>query len=290
MVLDVNGHRMTAQDFSQELAFQLKDQDALSAKDPKLLNRLKVKVAEDFIVQVLTEDWAREQALLVKAEDLEAQINEVRKSYPDDIAFQQALAEEGITFKAWKDRLHATLLQKQVVRKLSENTSPPTESELQSYYQQHKPEFTQRETAQVRQILVATESDANTVEEQLKRGKKMADLAKKYSISPEAVDGGMVGWLEKGMSEVFEQAFRMKQGARSPVIKSSFGYHIFEVTGRRPARTKPFPEVKDEIRRNLLEKKEHSAYLSWLEERVRKAKVYKDQEFIDALKVETKVQ
>jgi len=32
---------------------------------------------------------------------------------------------------------------------------------------------------------VATESDAKTIDDQLKHGKRMTDLAKKYSISPE---------------------------------------------------------------------------------------------------------
>lgn len=290
VVIDANGKTMTAQAFAQELAYRLKDQDALSAKDPKLVALTKAKVAEDFIVQNLTEDWARENNLLVRAEDLEKQIQSVQKSYPDDLAFQQALAEEGTTFKAWKDRLQQTLLQKMVAKKLAESLAPPTEAEAQAYYQQHKSQFSMRETAQVRQILLATETDAKTVEEQLKKGKRMADLAKKYSISPEASEGGMVGWLEKGLSDVFEPAFRMKQGARSPIVRSPFGYHIFEVTGRKPAHNKAFPEVKAEIKRILMEKREQSAYLSWLEQQVRKARVFKDQDFIDAIKVETKIQ
>jgi hypothetical protein len=60
--------------------------------------------------------------------------------------------------------------------------------------------------------------------------------------------------------------------------------------GRKPSRNRPFTEVKDEIKRNLMEKKKQSLYLAWLEERVRKARVFKDQAFIDALKVETKLQ
>lgn len=290
VVLDVNGRQMMAQEFAQELAYRLKDQDALSAKDPKLVNVMKAKIVEDFVVQTLTEGWAKENGVVVKAEELDAEIATVQKSYPDDMAFQQALTDEGTTFKAWRDRLHNTLLQKQVAKKVVEVSGGPTEAEMQAYYQEHREQFVQRETAQVRQILVATESDAKAMEDQLKKGKKMADLAKKYSISPEASEGGMVGWIEKGLSDVFESAFRMKQGQRSPVFKSAFGYHIFEVTGRKPQRTRPYNEVKADIKRILMEKKEQSLYLAWLEEQIRKARVFKDQAFIDALKVETKTQ
>src|SRR3954467_7780778 len=105
VVLDVNGKQMTAQAFSQELAYRLKDQDALSAKDPKTVNLVKARIAQEFIVQTLSEDWAKENSVVVKAEELDEQIKKIQQSYPDDLAFQQALAEEGITFKAWRDRL-----------------------------------------------------------------------------------------------------------------------------------------------------------------------------------------
>lgn len=288
VVMDVNGKPLTAEMFSQELAFRLRDQDALSAKDPKLVGVMKNQIVQDFLVQALTESWAKEHQIFVKAEELNNQILRVQKSYPDDLAFQQYMAEQGISFKTWKSRLQDTLLQKEVAKKLFEGISQPTEAEIQAYYNQHKSEFTVREMAQVRQILVATESDAKAIDDQLKKGKRLSDLAKKFSISPEGARGGDVGWIEKGMSEIFESAFRMKQGQRSPVFKSSYGYHIFEVSGRKPAHVKPIAEVKGQIKSILMEKQEQALYLSWLEEQVRKARVFKDQAFIDALKVETK--
>lgn len=290
VVLDVNGINLTGEAFAQELAYRLKDQDALSAKDPRTVSEVKAKIVQDFIVQTLTEAWAKKSEVMIKAEDLDAQIKAVQTSYPDDLTFQQALAEEGISFKAWKNRLQNTLLQKAVTKKISESIEAPTDTEMQTYFNLHKSDFNVRETAQVRQILVATESDAKSMENQLKRGKRMSDLAKKFSISPEASQGGMIGWLEKGMSDTFEQAFRMKSGTRSPIIKSDFGYHIFEVAGRKPAHSKSYTEVKDDIKRILMEKREQTAYLAWLQEQVRQARVFKDQDFIDALKVETKIQ
>ena len=290
VVLDVDGHQLTAQQFAQELAFQLKDQDALTAKDPKVVAAAKARICDDFIVQTLSEEWAKDHSLILKAEDLEARIKEYQSSYPDDLAFQQALAEEGLSFQAWRDRLKQTLLQKLVVGTVAAQITPPTEAEMQTYYNEHKARFSNPEAAQVRQILVATESDATAIEAELKQGKKMTDLAKKFSISPEGPTGGNVGWLEKGASDVFEPAFRMKLGQRSPVIKSSFGYHIFELTGRKPAHSKAYKECRDEIKRILMEKREQSLYLAWLEQQTRKARVFKDQDFIDALKVETKVQ
>lgn len=288
--MDIDGRQLTAEGFAQELAYRLGEQDALSAKDPKYLAIIKAKIVEDFIVQTISEEWAKENDVIVKAEDLDKEIRQVQNSYPDDLAFQQALAEQGITFRDWKSRLQATLLQKQVSQKVISMAPSPTDADIQAYFRENSEDFIVRETAQIRQILVATEGDAKTIESELKSGKRLTDLAKKYSISPEGPQGGMVGWVEKGLTDVFEAAFRMKQGQRSPVVKSSFGYHIFEVAGRKPARKQALNEVKDEIKRILMEKNKQSLYLAWLEERVRKSRVFKDQAFIDALKVETKSQ
>jgi peptidyl-prolyl cis-trans isomerase C len=289
IVLDVNGRQMSAKEFAQELAFRLKDQDALSAKDPKMLKVTKDQISEEFLVQTLSEAWAKDNGVVVKAEEIDAQIAEIQKSYPDDSSFQQAISDQGMTFKAWRERLQNTMLQKLVARKVVEAAPSVTEAEMQQYYNEHRQQFEVPESAQVRQITVATESDAKAMEAELKKGKKMADLAKKYSISPEAAQGGNVGWVEKGLTDIFEPAFRMKQGQRSPVFKSSFGWHIFEVMGRKPSRIKTYSEAKDQIKSILMEKREQSLYLAWLEEQVRKARVFKDQAFIDALKVETKI-
>lgn len=288
-VLDVNGRRMRATEFAQELAYRLKDLDALSAKDPKLVKATKAKIAEDFVMQTLTEDWAKQNGVVIRAEDLENQIQTVRKSFPDDLAFRQALAEDGQTLKEWRERMQNTLLQRLVIKRLNASLTAPGETEAQTYYNQRRQDFAMRETAQVRQILVATEADAKTMDDLLKRGKSMAELAKKYSISPEGAQGGMVGWLEKGYGDVLDNAFRFKQGMRSPVIKSAFGYHILEVVGRKPAHVKAYPDVRDQIKRILMEKREQSVYFAWAEEQVRRARVFKDQDLIDGLNVETRI-
>ncbi len=289
-ILDVNGRQMNGQQYAQELAHRLKDHDVLAAKDPKLVKVIKAKIVEDFIVQALIEAWAKDNGIMLKAEDVEAQVQQIQKSYPDDLAFQQAFAEEGLTFSQWRERLQGSLLQKLVMQKIFEATEEPKEQELQDFYDNNKAQFSEKESAQIRQILVETESDAKIMESELKKGTSMTALAKKYSISPEGPRGGNVGWIEKGLSDVFEPAFHMKVGRRSPILKSAFGYHIFELVSRRPSRVRGYAESKTEVRRILMEKNEQSLYLAWLEQQTRKARVYKDQAFIDALKVETKAQ
>lgn len=289
VVLDVNGTKMRAGDFAKELAYRLKDQDALSAKDPKFVSQVKGRIEQDFIIQCLSEQWAKEKGFLVKAEELEAQIQKTKAGYPDDLTFQQLLAQEGISFKDWRDKMMATMVQKLVVEKLSETQVDPTDAEIKKYFDDNRTSFMLREAVKIRQVLLGSEGDAKTIEVELKRGKSFADLAKKYSISPEGQMGGDVGWMEKGQSEVFEPAIKMRIGSRSGIVKSPYGYHIYEVTAHRTQRPKTLSEVKDQIRTILVEKKQRDLYFGWLDEQTRKAHIFKDTDLINALKVETKL-
>ncbi len=288
IVIDVNGQTMTATQFAEELAFRLRELDALSAKDPLQLKRTKNQITEDFIVQSLSSQWAKDNGLLLKAEDVETEISIIRKGYPDDLAFQQSLAEQGLSYRTWRGKLELSLLQKMVIRKISENAPKPTDSEMQAYFQSHKADFMEKESVQIRQIVLNTENDAQAIDEQLKKGRSLTALIPKYSAEPQGKGNPSVMWVKKGEAPLFDSAFKLKVGRRSPIMKSEFGYHIFEVLARKAPKPKQFSDVKSNIERILMEKTEQTAYLSWLDAQVRKARVFKDQDFIDSMKVETK--
>lgn len=290
VVLQVNDLSMTASEFANALADQLKDFDALAVKDQPIVDRAKNEVIRSFIIRAITTDWAKNKQLFIRQEDLDQEITKIRRVYPDDLAFRRALAEEGQTFEEWKEQLKYSLLQKLVSDDLRKEIAAPEDKEIKDYYDNHKDEFKSGEEVQIRQIVLDSENNARRILEELKSGKKLDVLAKKYSIAPEAAKGGDIGWIEKGTLDIFDQAFTMKVGGRSPIMKSSYGYHIFEVIGKRPARVRPVDEVKNRIRRQLMEKREQAAYAAWLEKQVRRAKVFKDEKLIAGIYVQTRSQ
>lgn len=288
IVVDVNGQSLSAARFSQELAYRLRDLDALEAKDPHRLGEVKNHIVQDFEVQTLATQWAKRHNLILKAETLDAEIQKVRSSYPDNLAFQQELAGQGISFHEWRDRLEKSLIQKMVVEKINQAVESPTDAELKNYYQVHKDQFKTPAAVKIVQMILSSETDAKLIDQQLRKGHTLSSLAKKYAAEETENETPRTLWIHKGESPIFESAFKIKIGTRSPVLKSEFGYHIFEVLARRPAKNQSFSDVKGQIRRNILEKRQQAAYLSWLDQQLRKSRVFKDQAFIDALKIETK--
>lgn len=92
----------------------------------------------------------------------------------------------------------------------------------------------EQEMVWARHILVADESKAKSVYNQLKIGADFGVLASMYSIDTTTKDkGGDLGWFTKGkMVPDFEAGvWSMKVGAINPPIKTTYGYHLVQVLG-----------------------------------------------------------
>ena len=82
-------------------------------------------------------------------------------------------------------------------------------------------------------ILVDKQSQALKILEELKKGVKFEELAKKHSTCPSRKRGGNLGSFSKGqMVKQFEiAAFKLKVGeTTNEPIKTQFGYHIIKRT------------------------------------------------------------
>ena len=71
-------------------------------------------------------------------------------------------------------------------------------------------------------------------------------------------------------------------------FRDLFGYHIFQVKGRRSAKKIALKEVKKRISSQLLAEREQEAYSRWLEAEILAAKVYKNDALIRDIKVFTR--
>jgi peptidyl-prolyl cis-trans isomerase C len=287
VVVEVGPLQLKSAEFAERLAFRLKNFDALNAKNPKTVELAKSEVVTDFIHEAITIKWATENGIKIGDDDLKKEVDKVRASFPDDISFRQALAMENLSFAAWKKDVRRNLLQKKVFVNLRATVPEPSEEELRSYYKSHKSQFYRKAQVRLRQVVLENQDDAQRIYSQINKHSDFADLAKRFSVAPEASKGGDTGWISRGVLDVFDVAFKMPEGARSKVLKSPYGYHIFKVIGKKPNRQLSFNDSKDEIRRTLLADRDQAVYSSWLETQMRQVTVRRNDDVIAAISVET---
>ncbi len=84
-----------------------------------------------------------------------------------------------------------------------------------------------------------------------------------------------LGWFRRGefMEEFEAIAFSMDEGEISPVFTTQLGFHIAKVTGRRPSVPRPFDEVKDEVKKRIIEEHRDAKFNAFLDEIKAAAKI-----------------
>jgi peptidyl-prolyl cis-trans isomerase D len=141
-----------------------------------------------------------------------------------------------------------------------EATINPADADLQKVYTQNQQAFTTPEQVKVRHILIMTKdkppaeeakakAKAEGLLQQVRKGGDFAKLAKENSEDPGSKDTGGEYTIQRNgqmVKEFEDAAFTLKPG-QSDLIKTAYGYHVFQVVERQAAGLRTFDQVKGDI-------------------------------------------
>jgi peptidyl-prolyl cis-trans isomerase C len=150
---------------------------------------------------------------------------------------------------------------------LAQKISPAiTDDEIKAAYDKETSKVTATERVRARHILVASEKEANDIEDKLAKGSKFEDLAKQYSLDGSKDYGGDLGYFTAPeMVKAFsDAAFGLKVGQISKPVKTDYGWHIIRMDDRKMGAAQPFDQVKGAIR-NVLVRDKVQAILAGLQ-------------------------
>jgi len=148
-----------------------------------------------------------------------------------------------------------------------------TEEELQKYYQENSDKFYVEEKRRASHILIRVPPDAGEeikkeareklqkIKQKLKEGVSFAELAREYSEDKVSAEkGGDLGYFsyDEMVPDFSKAVFSLKEvGDVSEIVETPYGLHLIKLTGIKPAYQKSFEEVKEEIKKELLEEKKN---------------------------------
>ena len=137
------------------------------------------------------------------------------------------------------------------------------EEEVIGYYNSHKADFHNDESAKASHILVDTEAKANDILDEINDGLSFEDAARRYSSCPSKEVGGDLGKFSRGQ---MVPEFSMEVGMISKPVKTKFGYHLIKLVEKYPELESTFEEAKDDIYHEVLRLKQQREYLNKIDE------------------------
>lgn len=274
----VNGEVVKKSDLDSQLA-QIKKQYPQMFTGADAENRIadfRKRLLDNLINTVLLRQAAKDQGVDVTDAQVAKQLSELKKGFPNDKAFKDALAKTGITEDKLKEQIKDQLITQKLLDKLTKNVQV-TDKEISAYYTKNKSQFTQKASVHAEHILFK-EKDKATAQQvltQLQNGADFATLAKKYSQDKtSASKGGDLGWPTQAYVTEFQQAAdKLAVGEMSGLVKSPFGWHIIKVLDKRAQRVQSLSEVKEQIRQIIVQQKQADAYQKFLDGLKKKAKI-----------------
>ncbi len=151
-----------------------------------------------------------------------------------------------------------------------------TAQEIEQFYKNNPKRYPQEPSFCVREIKVDEATDAEELRKKvLDKPADFAIIAKESSKSPSK--GALRCYRPKELPEVLENAaMPLKTGGISTVVKSNFGYHIFQMVKKEEPQ--PFEKIQKQVEEDLLRSKNQSVIDSYRNQALAQAriKVYGD--------------
>jgi peptidyl-prolyl cis-trans isomerase SurA len=260
--------------------------EAEQIADPNERRRRLSKLANQVLDEMVSEELIVQAAEAAKVEvdssEVQAALDEIKQQNNlDDAGLAQALASQGYTLQNYRLDLRRQLMRLRAVNQLVSPKVTVTEEDARARYDQLQRRsesvsavylshiLIQLPERPTEQLLAEARERATKAIERVKAGEKFADVAKDLSDDPNVE----LGWFQRGsVNPDWEPiVFAMDKGDVRGPISGPQGLHVFHVSEVQQSALKPYPEMKEQIMRDLRRRELDKQTQIWLEELRKKA-------------------
>jgi peptidyl-prolyl cis-trans isomerase C len=227
---------------------------------------------------------------------------ERKKEFLDNMVRFEVLAKEAERRGLNKDSEVVRTMKQVMIQKLLrdefDKVTPDqiADADAQKYYDGHPEEFNKPEEVRVSSILVKDESTARKVlaDKNMKGvdNQGFRQLVAQFSIDAPTKDrGGDLRYFDAKTKEVpkeiVDASFKLQNiGDNSPPVKTSQGWAVLKLTGRRKAMSRSFEETKTTIKNRLYRDKRQDGMDGFVKKLREKSKVNIDEGKLAKVQVE----
>ena len=185
---------------------------------------------------------------------------ELRTAVRDELIAREIFVQEaerkGLTRNPETQRQLESARQDILIRALirdSLKTNPVTDADVKAEYDKLAKASGGQEY-RARHILVESEAEAKAIIDQLKKGAKFEELAKKSKDPGSAQKGGDLDWNAPStfVKPFAEALVKLEKGQTTEIaIKTDFGWHVIRLDDVREPQAPPLEQVKPQIQQEL---------------------------------------
>lgn len=163
--------------------------------------------------------------------------------------FRDVLEQDGFNFEKFREDMRDEIIISRLHQRQIENEITISETEVERFLDAQKTQGRATDEYHLAHILVAVPESAtpekiqdaqrrvDTVMAELRDGADFSQMAMTYSDSPQALEGGSLGWRKAGeLPTLFASVVpRMQVGGISEIMRSPSGFHIIKLLDYRGA-------------------------------------------------------
>jgi len=282
IVAEVNDDIITLYDLNRKAAPFLKRVKAMARpleEERRMIYELREKVLNQMIDEKLTDQEIARYNIQVSEEAIDNTIEEMKKrSYMTDQQLRDQLEKDGLTMEDYRTQMKNQILRVRLVNREVKSKIVITDEDIRAYYEKNRDRYVGEGSVHLRQILMkvppsATEEEKQVIREKLASirqqvigGAVFEQLARDYSESPLAKDGGDLGTFK--MSDlapyILNALSGLKAGQVTEVVENDMGMQLFYIEALEEGQSKSLEEVSTEIENILYDEIVNQKFMSWL--------------------------
>ena len=234
--------------------------------------KLREAIIQELVSERITLDAAADKGITASDADADKEIEAIRQRVGDE-SFQKQLKEKGMTVDSFRQRIKEKMILTTFIEGFVRE-SDLTEQEMRDYYRNSAKPFLKPARVNMMVVEFQTEDAARAAAEDLKKGVDFDAYAKKLSEDKKAVVSDY-GWVSPDFfsADMAASVKGLRDGQHGGPYQGQKGFYLVRVKERQTEGIATYDESKLMIRNILLQQRRTVAYMQWLEQQRRTAKI-----------------
>lgn len=260
-------------DLAPSMGYKTKDKEKLVSD-----KGLETKVLYRMIDEMLIDEEIAKRGIEVTDPELDMFIQTIMaqnrlKTYDE---LKSMLALQGQNYDEYRSTLRKQIEKTKIMNTAVRTKINISEEDLKNYYMQNLDAQREPDLLHLKNIFIASDAKdrgqklakAKDALQNLKKGERFENVAKRFSDDPNARSGGDLGFMtEKDLNrKIYSEVSALKAGETTGIVEVANGFYILKLTERKKGGVISYEDAKEDLRNKLMSEELEKGFANWLSE------------------------